>query len=68
MLLVERDAGRVVEVAPDGRTVWEWIHAPYQHSRVPIVSGAHRYDVTRKEASSWACSSVDSLQASSPSE
>lgn len=67
MLLVERDAGRVVEVAPDGRTVWEWVHAPYEESQVPIVSGAHRYDVTHEEASAWACSSTDSLQASAPS-
>ncbi len=70
MLLVERDAGRVVEVAPDGRTVWEWVHPQTVwevHSdepRVPIVAGAHRYDLSRREAASWSCSSADSLRAS----
>jgi hypothetical protein len=69
ILLAERDAGRVVEVGPDGRTVWEWIH-PQEvweiHSdepRVPNVTGVHRYDLTREEMAAWECSSLDSLQA-----
>ncbi len=68
MLLVERDAGRVVEVGPDGRTVWEWIHKPYGDSKVPIVSGAHRYDLTREDVAAWACSSMESSQTPSSSE
>jgi len=62
MLLVERDAGRVIEVAPSGQTVWEWIHRPHGDSKVPIVTGAHRYDMTRMEVASWPCSSVDSTR------
>lgn len=59
MLLVERDAGRVLEVDSNGETIWEWIQEPYKDSQVPIVTGAHRYDLTREQVSSWACSAVD---------
>lgn len=64
MLLVDRDAGRVTEVGPDGRPVWNWVHGPHGKSKVPVVTGAHRYDLTRKEVASWPCSSADSLRAS----
>lgn len=65
MLLAERDAGRVVEVDSSGRTVWEWIHPQdareihSSKSRVPIVAGAHRYDLTRGDVASWECASVE---------
>ncbi len=59
MLLTEAATGRVVEVSPDGRAVWEWIHEPYG-TRVPSVTKATRVDLTREEVASWPCSSVDS--------
>jgi hypothetical protein len=64
MLLTESMAGRVVEVAPDGRTVWEWVHEPYENSKVPAVTKASRHDLTVDEVASWACSSEDSIHAS----
>jgi hypothetical protein len=59
MLLTEAATGRVVEVSPDGRAVWEWIHEPYG-TRVPSVTKATRVDLTREEVASWPCSSVGS--------
>lgn len=58
MLLTEAKAGRVVEVAPDGRTVWEWIIEPYNDSKVSRISQAVRHDLTREDVASWSCSSV----------
>jgi uncharacterized protein YaiE (UPF0345 family) len=62
MLLVESKAGRVVEVAPNGETVWEWVMRPYNNSKVSRVPGATRYDLTRNEVRAWLCSHVDSTQ------
>ena len=62
LLITESSAGRVVEVAPDGRTLWEWVHAPYNESEVPVVTKAKRYDVTREEVATWPCASVDTTQ------
>ncbi|PSQ96388.1 MAG: hypothetical protein BRD55_06905 [Bacteroidetes bacterium SW_9_63_38] len=59
MLLTESKAGRVVEVTPEGRTVWEWVHAPYDENHVPEVTEATRYDLTPEEVASWSCSSSD---------
>lgn len=56
-LLTESRAGRIVEVAPDGRTVWEWIAKPYDDDRVPEVSAAARYDLAPEQVQSWPCSS-----------
>lgn len=56
MLLTEAQAGRVMEVGPDGNTVWEWVAPPYNESTVPEVSGASRYDLTSQEVASWPCS------------
>lgn len=55
LLLVESAAGRIVEVAPDGRTVWEWIAEPYEGWGVPSVSGGERVDVTPEEVAGWPC-------------
>jgi len=54
MLLTEEEAGRALEVAPDGTPVWEWIHAPYG-SRVPSVTKATRYSLTAEEVAAWSC-------------
>lgn len=63
MLLAEAKAGRILEVAPDGRTVWEWIIEPYSESKVSRISEMARRDVSRADVASWPCSSVDSVQA-----
>lgn len=65
MLLSEADAGRVVEVTPNGRIAWEWIHEPMDESKVPKVTQATRHSLTREEVASWPCSLVDSTAASS---
>lgn len=57
LLLVESEVGRVVEVAPDGRTVWEWIVSPYAENHVPFVTNATRVDVTPDQVAEWPCSS-----------
>jgi hypothetical protein len=57
LLLTESQAGRIVEVAPDGGTVWEWVHAPYDDSHVPEVSEGTRYDLTSEQVRRWPCSS-----------
>lgn len=64
LLLTEAQKGRVVEVGPDGRTVWEWTHKSSYNSKVPVVSKAIRVDVTREQVASWPCSSVDSTRTS----
>lgn len=56
LLLTESRAGRVVEVAPDGRTVWEWIHEPYNDSLVAEVYQSERYDFPPQKVASWPCS------------
>lgn len=56
LLLTESQAGRVVEVAPDGRTVWEWIARPYNESRIPEVTEGTRYSLTPSQIQSWPCS------------
>lgn len=63
ILLTETNAGRAVEVAPSGQTVWEYVHEPYDSSAVPYVTKANRVDLTREEVASWPCSSVDSVGA-----
>lgn len=62
MLLTEADAGRIVEVAPDGRTVWEWVVEPYDRRTVPYVARGARLDVTVAEARSWSCSTGESTE------
>lgn len=64
LLLTEAQAGRVVEVNPNGETVWEWVHAPYEDSQVPAVTKAQRYSFTPSQVASWPCTSVDSLSRS----
>jgi hypothetical protein len=56
MLLTEARAGRVVEVSPNGRTVWEWVQEPYSNSQVPVVSKGTRYNLTDADVADWPCS------------
>lgn len=55
LLLTEAEAGRAVEVAPDGHTVWEWIQEPYDDSRVPEVTEATRYPLSAEQIAAWPC-------------
>lgn len=64
MLGTESTAGRVVDIDPDGHTVWEWIHKPYDESRLPILTGAHRAAVTRTDVAARRCSSADATNVS----
>jgi hypothetical protein len=64
MLLTEANAGRVVEVTPNGEAVWEWIHSPVSRSRVAPVTEGTYYDLTREDIASWSCSSLDSVSTS----
>lgn len=59
LLLTESQAGRVVEVGPDGETVWEWIHEPSGDETVPSVTKASRLEIERKQVASWPCSNID---------
>lgn len=56
LLIVESEQGRVVEVGPDGRTLWEWTAEPYGDSRVPSVTRASRVDLSREDLAGWPCS------------
>lgn len=55
-LLIEAMPGRVVEVTPDGRTVWQWVQKPYGEAHVPHVLAAKRYSLTPEEVGAWKCS------------
>lgn len=61
LFITEANAGRVVEVTPEGRTAWEWIHKPVGDSRVPVVEGTH-YDLTKEDVASWPCSSASTSE------
>jgi hypothetical protein len=56
LLIVEAQAGRVVEAAPDGRTVWDWVHEPYDDRLVAEVLEATRYALTPEQVRAWPCS------------
>jgi len=62
MLLAEAKAGRILEVAPDGQSVWEWIIEPYSDSKVSRISEMTRLNLLRADVASWPCASVDSVK------
>ena len=66
LLLTESHAGRILEVTPDGRTVWEWTHPPHNESMVPVVQEGTRYDLSPDEINEWPCSSEDFVRTPSP--
>jgi len=66
MLITETVPGRVVEVDPKGRTVWEWIQAPTEDGKVPSVTKAVRTDLSKMNVASWPCSSEESRGTSVP--
>jgi hypothetical protein len=62
MLLTESLPGRIVEVTPDGQTVWEWVSEPYNAARTPWVTGSERYPMRLETAVSWPCSPGESAR------
>ena len=56
LLLTEAQAGRVVEVHPDGSTVWEYVRTP-EGARVPEILDGTRYDLAPEAVNAWSCSS-----------
>lgn len=60
LLLTESQAGRVVEVLPDGRTVWEWIAEPYKQETVAEVTEGTRYPFSIEQVARWPCSAMAS--------
>lgn len=56
LLLTEAEAGRVVEVNPDGETVWEWIAPPFNDEKVAEIFEAHAYLGSRERIREWPCS------------
>lgn len=56
LLLTESSPGRAVEVAPDGRSLWEWVAAPYDSTHVPSLGRAQRLDLAPEEVGAWPCS------------
>jgi len=55
LLLTESAAGRIVEVTPDGRTVWDWVIEPYDEENGPLVSKGLRVELAPDEVRSWPC-------------
>jgi hypothetical protein len=66
LLLNEYTKGRIAEVTPDGRTVWEWIKSPTDAGKVPSVQEATRYNLTKETVSSWSCASKTVVRSPSP--
>lgn len=55
IFLVESEAARILEVSPDGRTVWEWVNSPYNEATVPEILDAKHYNYTEERIESWRC-------------
>jgi len=54
-LITEAGAGRVFEIDPAGRTVWEWIQRPFDADTVPEVLEGTRYPLQPEEVAAWPC-------------
>lgn len=54
-LITETAAGRVFEIDASGRTVWEWIHEPYDKQMVTEVMEGTRYDIAPEIVAGWRC-------------
>ena len=55
LLITELRAGRVFEVDPAGRTVWQWVQEPYDDELVPEVLEGTRYDLSAANVGKWPC-------------
>jgi hypothetical protein len=58
LLLTEGRAGRVLEVDPSGRSVWEWIQERDDKGLVPEVTEGTRYALTPEQVAGWPCAQV----------
>ncbi|MEZ5290889.1 MAG: arylsulfotransferase family protein [Vicinamibacterales bacterium] len=54
LLIVEANAGRVFEVAPDGEVVWDYVNR-YDDRDVAVVYQARRYAEDYFTVSDWSC-------------
>ena len=54
-LITEARAGRLLEVAPDGRLVWEWGNDIYLDKWVSEVLEGTRYRYSKREIEAWSC-------------
>jgi len=52
-LITEARAGRIFEISPQGETVWEWIHQPYDNEYVPEVLEGTRYNIEINNIAKW---------------
>lgn len=59
LLLTESLPSRIVEVAPDGQTVWEWVIEGYDSMNTQWVTGSQRYPLGLEAVLSWPCSPDD---------
>jgi len=55
LLITEALGGRVFEVTPDGKLVWQWVHEPYSKTHVAEVMEGKRYPFSKAQVASWAC-------------
>ena len=58
VLLIESQAGRVLEVDDSGNVVWEWVNEPFSDEFVPEVPEATRYPLSARDVAAWRCSTV----------
>lgn len=59
MLMAETKTGRVAEFGPDGRLVWEWVHAS-RNGETSEVYRAHRYQLSKRDVRQWECAEESS--------
>ncbi len=52
-LITEARAGRVFEVTPEGETVWEWIHQPFDENDVSEIHEGTRYSIEEQDVAGW---------------
>jgi hypothetical protein len=53
LLITEVYRGRVFEVDPSGRTVWEWVQDRYDSELIPEVLEGTRYALTPEQIAAW---------------
>lgn len=53
LLITEAMAGRIFEVDPEGRLVWEWFQEHYDDEYVLEVMEGTRYDYTAQQVAIW---------------
>jgi hypothetical protein len=58
-LVTEARAGRVFEIDPGGRIVWEWVQQPNDAEMVPEVLEGTRYNIPREQITGWPCGDAD---------